>query len=235
MKRMIRMEWLDRIRRVVVPPRAFASSAQACETHSNLGSRLRPARMPLGCRSRQTCSHSEPTSRLEPGSDFGLTRSPPGSLAVGPDEYHGNVNNSVYTAVAARQTLRFAATACKVLDLAGVACVPPPLWRQVADGLRVEFDASLQYHPEFTGYQRGDRHEGFVKQGGLPCCCTRCRRVCCLPLDAAHGWYLLTITCLLSPAHYCLLAMLTSACFVCLLFIVRSLFAGCLLLVLASC
>jgi len=86
---------------------------------------------------------------------------------MGPDEYHGNVNNSAYTAVAARQTLRFAKTACDVLRTSGVPCTAQPEWARVADGLWVEYDAALQYHPEFEGYKRGDKQDGFVKQADV--------------------------------------------------------------------
>ena len=70
---------------------------------------------------------------------------------MGPDEYHGNVNNSVYTAVTARQVLRFAIDACAAIK----GCVADPRWAAVADELYVLFDAAHGYHPEFAGYRRG--------------------------------------------------------------------------------
>jgi trehalose/maltose hydrolase-like predicted phosphorylase len=67
---------------------------------------------------------------------------------MGPDEYHFPVNNSVYTNVAAAETLRIAARAAKVM------CMPTaPEWDRVADGLRIPFDEDLGIHPQYDGYQ----------------------------------------------------------------------------------
>ena len=67
---------------------------------------------------------------------------------MGPDEYHSPVNNSVYTNVAAAETLRIAARAAKVM------CMPTaPEWDRVADGLRIPFDEDLGIHPQYDGYQ----------------------------------------------------------------------------------
>jgi trehalose/maltose hydrolase-like predicted phosphorylase len=66
---------------------------------------------------------------------------------MGPDEYHFPVDNSVYTNVAAAETLRIATRAAKV---AGVAA--DPAWSRVADGLRVPFDEELGIHPQYDGY-----------------------------------------------------------------------------------
>jgi len=66
---------------------------------------------------------------------------------MGPDEYNFPVDNSVYTNVAAAETLRIATRAAKV---AGV--VADPDWSRVADGLRVPFDRDLGIHLQYDGY-----------------------------------------------------------------------------------
>ncbi len=79
------------------------------------------------------------------------TRNADGSYSINtvipPDEYVEQVDDSVYTNVAARDALRFATQA------AGLLGQPArPQWAQVADGLRVLFDSSLGIHPEYAGY-----------------------------------------------------------------------------------
>ena len=66
---------------------------------------------------------------------------------TGPDEENPNVNDEVYTNVAAATSLRIAATAAKVLGRQA-----PSLWNQVAAGLVVLFDRKQGIHPEFQGY-----------------------------------------------------------------------------------
>jgi trehalose/maltose hydrolase-like predicted phosphorylase len=66
---------------------------------------------------------------------------------IGPDEYHEKVDDSIYTNVAARDTLRIAAS---VARLAGRT--PDPAWEQVAGALRTPFDPVKGLHPEFAGY-----------------------------------------------------------------------------------
>jgi trehalose/maltose hydrolase-like predicted phosphorylase len=66
---------------------------------------------------------------------------------MGPDEYHFPVDNSVYTNVAAAETLRIATRAAK---LVGVAAAPE--WDRVADGLKVPYDEDLGIHPQYDGY-----------------------------------------------------------------------------------
>jgi trehalose/maltose hydrolase-like predicted phosphorylase len=67
---------------------------------------------------------------------------------IGPDEYHEKVDDSVYTNVAARDTLRIAG---QMAQLTGQAA--KPAWAQVAGALRIPFDAAGGIHPEFAGYQ----------------------------------------------------------------------------------
>lgn len=66
---------------------------------------------------------------------------------MGPDEYHGGVNNSAYTNVIAAVTLRGAIAA---LHAAGQNA--PPQWQTIADGMYVPFDSQRQYHPEYDSY-----------------------------------------------------------------------------------
>lgn len=61
-----------------------------------------------------------------------------------PDEYHSNVNNSVFTNAVAKRNLEFA-----------FAVVPsaPAIWSEIAQRMRIPFNTSLQYHPEYDGYK----------------------------------------------------------------------------------
>jgi trehalose/maltose hydrolase-like predicted phosphorylase len=86
--------------------------------------------------------------------DFWVSRShdnPDGSRSIdrviGPDEYHEEVADSVYTNVAARDSLRIAA---QVAALVGQPA--DPVWERVAAALRIPFDAAANIHPEFAGY-----------------------------------------------------------------------------------
>jgi trehalose/maltose hydrolase-like predicted phosphorylase len=74
-----------------------------------------------------------------------------------PDEYHENINDSVYTNVAARDSLNFATQAAGILGT-----TPNSAWHAVANGLRVPFDQATGTHPEFAGYT-GDQ----VKQADV--------------------------------------------------------------------
>ena len=69
----------------------------------------------------------------------------------------GHFNNSAFTAVAARQTLRFAVTACGVLRTVqhDSRCQVDPNWKSIAEGIVVPFDTTLAYHPEYESYQQG--------------------------------------------------------------------------------
>ncbi|MER6090364.1 glycosyl hydrolase family 65 protein [Streptomyces bluensis] len=66
---------------------------------------------------------------------------PPDEYAVGPHD------DSVYTNVAARDALRFAARAAEALGVSA-----DPRWAETADRIVVPFDEVLGIHPEFTGY-----------------------------------------------------------------------------------
>lgn len=66
---------------------------------------------------------------------------------MGPDEYHGPVNNSVYCNVVAQIALRAA------YDLAPLAgATPNATFAAIAAGLVILFDPVRQLHPEFQGY-----------------------------------------------------------------------------------
>lgn len=70
-----------------------------------------------------------------------------------PDEYHCYVNNSCFTNAAARLNLLFAVEAAEKLGK-----VPDPRWvtvSQETQGIKIPFDATLRYHPEFDGYTQG--------------------------------------------------------------------------------
>jgi Glycosyl hydrolase family 65 central catalytic domain len=79
------------------------------------------------------------------------TRNSDGSYSIDtvipPDEYVEQVDDSVYTNVGARDSLRFAVQAAGL-----VGQHASPKWSQVADGLRVLFDSTLGIHPEYAGY-----------------------------------------------------------------------------------
>ena len=67
---------------------------------------------------------------------------------TGPDEENPDVNDEVYTNVAAATTLRIAAQAAA---LAGASA--PASWTKIANGLTVLYDPGSQVNPEFSGYQ----------------------------------------------------------------------------------
>uniref|UniRef100_A0AAY4DWA3 Protein-glucosylgalactosylhydroxylysine glucosidase n=1 Tax=Denticeps clupeoides TaxID=299321 RepID=A0AAY4DWA3_9TELE len=68
-----------------------------------------------------------------------------------PDEYHYDVDNSVYTNAVAMNSLLFAVELAEQMHLSA-----PPEWKEVAEKLKLPFDPQLQYHPEFDGYKKGD-------------------------------------------------------------------------------
>ncbi|XP_028917475.1 protein-glucosylgalactosylhydroxylysine glucosidase isoform X1 [Ornithorhynchus anatinus] len=70
---------------------------------------------------------------------------------IPPDEYQTDVDNSVYTNVVARNSLRFATSLGRDLGLA-----VPEEWLRVAENLKVPFDPKRRYHPEYDGYRLGD-------------------------------------------------------------------------------
>jgi trehalose/maltose hydrolase-like predicted phosphorylase len=65
----------------------------------------------------------------------------------GPDEHHFNIDNEVYTNVAAITTMRLATQAANLLGKQA-----NPAWKTVADGLPVLLDPTTQIRPEFEGY-----------------------------------------------------------------------------------
>ena len=66
----------------------------------------------------------------------------------GPDEYHYDVNNSVYTNVIAKINLEFA------IYLFGKFKIDvPESWKDIAAQMYIPFDEENQYHPEFDGYK----------------------------------------------------------------------------------
>lgn len=66
-----------------------------------------------------------------------------------PDEYHADINDSVFTNVVARMSLYAAESAAKELKL------PSEKYKTVADALYIPFDSAKQYHPEYEGYELG--------------------------------------------------------------------------------
>jgi trehalose/maltose hydrolase-like predicted phosphorylase len=66
---------------------------------------------------------------------------------TGPDENNPDVNDVVYTNVAARTTLLDAIAAARALHL-----TPPPAWTRIAANIVVPIDSKLGIHPEFSGY-----------------------------------------------------------------------------------
>ena len=67
-----------------------------------------------------------------------------------PDEWHWNVNNSVYTNVIAKLTLLAADKAATVLNQSSTHH-----YKHYADKMYVPFDVTAQYHPEYDGYVNG--------------------------------------------------------------------------------
>ncbi|XP_040265771.1 protein-glucosylgalactosylhydroxylysine glucosidase [Bufo bufo] len=75
-----------------------------------------------------------------------------------PDEYHSDVNNSVYTNALAQISLNFS------MELAKDLQQPiPDLWNDVARKMKIPFDSKINYHPEYDGYKLGDE----VKQADV--------------------------------------------------------------------
>ena len=67
---------------------------------------------------------------------------------IGPDEYHGPVNDNAYTNVMARWNLRAGAD---VADRAGIT-VDTRRWRELADGLVDGYDPATGRYEQFAGY-----------------------------------------------------------------------------------
>ena len=66
---------------------------------------------------------------------------------IPPDEYAEHVNDSIYTNLAARDALRIAGSVARLVGRSA-----KPQWRQVADHLRLPFDATQGIHSEYAGY-----------------------------------------------------------------------------------
>ncbi|XP_045486467.1 protein-glucosylgalactosylhydroxylysine glucosidase [Pieris rapae] len=77
------------------------------------------------------------------------------SNVMGPDEDHSNVTNSVFTNVVAGYSLylaQYVACLCKSYFEAK----NPDRWADIAWSLSLPYDRTLDYHPQFSGYHRGD-------------------------------------------------------------------------------
>ncbi|XP_072937087.1 protein-glucosylgalactosylhydroxylysine glucosidase [Epargyreus clarus] len=74
---------------------------------------------------------------------------------MGPDEDHSNVSNSVFTNVVAGYSLylaQYVACLCKDYYMAK----KPDHWADIAWSLVLPYDEVLDYHPQFSGYTRGE-------------------------------------------------------------------------------
>ncbi|CAB3230488.1 unnamed protein product [Arctia plantaginis] len=77
------------------------------------------------------------------------------SNVMGPDEDHRNVNNSAFTNVVAGYSLylaQYVACLCKSYYMAK----EPDHWADIAWSLALPYDSEHDYHPQFTGYTRGE-------------------------------------------------------------------------------
>eukprot|EP01147_Barroeca_monosierra_P000346 gene346-3710_t len=82
---------------------------------------------------------------------------------MGPDEYHGPVNNSVYCNVIAQLSLKLA------YDLAPLAGrTQNETFIHIAENLVILFDKENQYHPEFQGYDGAKVKQADVILLGYP-------------------------------------------------------------------
>ncbi|XP_047545214.1 protein-glucosylgalactosylhydroxylysine glucosidase [Vanessa atalanta] len=78
---------------------------------------------------------------------------------MGPDEDHSNITNSVFTNVVAGYSLylaQYVSCLCKSYYMAK----SPDHWADIAWSLAMPYDETLNYHPQFQDYKRGD----FIKQ-----------------------------------------------------------------------
>jgi len=75
-----------------------------------------------------------------------------------PDEYHYPVNDSIYTNVIAQKTLRLAV---KYGNIVGIEV--PGQWQPIADNIYIPLDKTLDYHPEYAGFNVTDP-KSVVKQ-----------------------------------------------------------------------
>jgi trehalose/maltose hydrolase-like predicted phosphorylase len=82
-------------------------------------------------------------SRVSPTSDGGFVI----DGVTGPDEENPDVDNEIYTDVAAKETLQIADEAARALGLRA-----PPVWAHVESGIGLPADPTGGPLPEFTGY-----------------------------------------------------------------------------------
>ncbi|XP_006813312.1 protein-glucosylgalactosylhydroxylysine glucosidase-like [Saccoglossus kowalevskii] len=68
---------------------------------------------------------------------------------MGPDEYHANVNNSVFTNFNAKLSLQLPEYLLTILD---DPKEDADRWREIADKMFIIFDEKHQYHPQFEGF-----------------------------------------------------------------------------------
>lgn len=94
---------------------------------------------------------------LSQSASFWVSRVTPGASGryhidgvTGPDEDNPDVNDEVYTNVAAKTTLQDAVQAALVLGLA-----VPTEWTRIASGIVVPENSALGIQPEFSGYDGG--------------------------------------------------------------------------------
>ncbi|XP_050670497.1 protein-glucosylgalactosylhydroxylysine glucosidase isoform X1 [Leptidea sinapis] len=74
---------------------------------------------------------------------------------MGPDEDHSNITNSVFTNIVAGYSLylaQYVSCLCKDYFIAK----QPDRWADIAWSLALPYDPVLDYHPQFSGYKRGD-------------------------------------------------------------------------------
>ena len=70
---------------------------------------------------------------------------------MGPDEYHANVTNNVYTNIIAAMAVNFA----NLTHCAAHCDQIPQDWVDMARMLSLQYDPQLDYHPQFEGYAPG--------------------------------------------------------------------------------
>lgn len=98
-------------------------------------------------------------SRVTPdGSQYSINH------AMGPDEHHGNISNSVYVNVVAGLTFQFAIEAATVLGLQDTI---PANWSHIAENLVVLFDEAA-VPPGVPGLRRAERQAGRRDLAWLP-------------------------------------------------------------------
>lgn len=67
-----------------------------------------------------------------------------------PDEYHHQVNNSVYTNLVAKLSLELPGFVDELLGQPS-----KQLYTDVANSMNIPFDKGQRYHPEYEGYVQG--------------------------------------------------------------------------------